>query len=285
MKTLSIAMAVALTSGAAQAGSVFEVPINGGIARILLDDNCQESVCASVSWTEIDKRQDRKEQYRKEPAKPSIRLKGAPAANLTSSNPAPASGSNPGPGVSFGATSAPAPAPAPTPISAGPAGSGSSAEPPAMASREPGANVAPPAPGLEPNAVAAIAPPRAAVSANETSEPSPVGEWLVEDGEASVRIEECGNNLCGVVAGAKNWNETDRKNPNPELRNRPIIGMPILLDMKPAKSNRWEGLAYNSKNGQTYTANISLNNSQSLRVEGCVFGGFLCGGQNWTRVN
>jgi uncharacterized protein (DUF2147 family) len=281
MKTLSIAMALALTSGAAQAGSVFEVPINGGIARILLDDNCQESVCASVSWTEIDRRQDRKDQFRKEHAKPSTRLKGAPAASLTSSDPAPASGSPTGPGGSFGATSAPAPAP----IGAGPAGSGSNAEPPAMASREPDANVAPPAPVLEPNAVAAIAPPQPAVSAIEASEPSPVGEWLVEDGEASIRIEKCGNNLCGVVAGAKNWNETDRKNPNPELRNRPIIGIPILLDMKPTKSNRWEGRAYNSKNGQTYTANISLNNSQSLRVEGCVFGGFVCGGQNWTRVN
>jgi uncharacterized protein (DUF2147 family) len=281
MKTLSIAMALALTSGAAQAGSVFEVPINGGIARILLDDNCQESICASVSWTENDRYQDRKERYRKEPAKPTVRLKRAPAANLTSSDPTPPSGSTAGPGVSSGATSAPAPAT----IGAGPAGSGSNAEPPAMASREPAANVAPPAPVLEPNAVAAIAPPQAAVSAIEASETSPVGEWLVEDGEASIRIEECGNNLCGVVSGAKNWNETDSKNPNPELRNRPIIGMPILLDMRPAKSNRWEGRAYNSKNGQTYTANMSLNNSQSLRVEGCVFGGFLCGGQNWTRVN
>jgi uncharacterized protein (DUF2147 family) len=278
MKTLSIAMTLALTSGAAQAGSVFEVPINGGIARILLDDNCQESMCASVSWTEIDRRQVRKERFRMEFAKPTTRLKRAPAANLTSSDPAPASGSTTGPGVSFGATSAPAPAP-------GPAGSGSNAEPRAMASREPAANVAPPAPVLEPNAVAAIAPPQAAVSAIEASEPSPVGEWLVEDGEASIRIEECGNNLCGVVSGAKNWNETDSKNPNPELRNRPIIGTPILLEMKPAKSNRWEGRAYNSKNGQTYTANISLNNPQSLRVEGCVFGGFVCGGQNWTRVN
>jgi uncharacterized protein (DUF2147 family) len=278
MKTLSIAMTLALTSGAAQAGSVFEVPINGGIARVLLDDNCQESMCASVSWTEIDRRQVRKERFRMEFAKPTARLKRAPAANLTSSDPAPASGSTTGPGVSFGATSAPAPAP-------GPAGSGSNAEPRAMARREPAANVAPPAPVLEPNAVAAIAPPQAAVSAIEASEPSPVGEWLVEDGEASIRIEECGNNLCGVVSGAKNWNETDSKNPNPELRNRPIIGTPILLDMKPAKSNRWEGRAYNSKNGQTYTANISLNNPQSLRVEGCVFGGFVCGGQNWTRVN
>ena len=207
MKTLSIAMALALTSGAAQAGSVFEVPINGGIARILLDDNCQESICASVSWTENDRYQDRKERYRKEPAKPTVRLKRAPAANLTSSDPTPPSGSTAGPGVSSGATSAPAPAT----IGAGPAGSGSNAEPPAMASREPAANVAPPAPVLEPNAVAAIAPPQAAVSAIEASETSPVGEWLVEDGEASIRIEECGNNLCGVVSGAKNWNATDSR--------------------------------------------------------------------------
>jgi len=281
MKTLSIAMALALTSGAAQASSVFEVPINGGIARILLDDNCPESVCASVSWTEIDRRQDRKEHFRKEPAKPSTKLKRAPAANLTSSAPAPASGGTTGPGGSFGAASAPAPAP----IGGGPVGSGSNAEPPAMASHEPDVNVAPPAAVLEPNAVAAIAPPRAAVSTIEASEPSPIGEWQVEDGEASIRIEECGNNLCGVVSGAKDWNETDRNNPKPELRNRPIIGMPILLDMKPVKSNRWEGRAYNAKNGQTYSASITLNNSQSLRVEGCVFGGLLCGGQNWTRVN
>jgi hypothetical protein len=98
MKTLGFAMALALTGGAAQAGSVFEVPINGGITRIQLDDNCQEkSVCASVSWTEIARRQDLKEHYRKEPAKPtnSTRLEGAPAANLTSSDPTPASGSEP----------------------------------------------------------------------------------------------------------------------------------------------------------------------------------------------
>jgi len=283
MKTLGFAMALALTGGAAQAGSVFEIPINGGITRIQLDDNCQEkSVCASVSWTE-DRRQDLKEHYRKEPAKPtnSTRLEGAPAANLTSSDPTPASGSATGSGISFGATSAPAP----TPTGESPAGSRSNAEPPATASREPNSNVVPPAPVLKPNTVAAIAPPQPAVSAIKASATSPLGEWLVEGGEARVRIEECGSNLCGVVSGAKNSNETDRKNPNPELRNRPIIGMPVLLDMKPAKSNRWDGRIYNSKNGQTYTANISMNNPQTLRVEGCAFGGLICGGQNWARVN
>ncbi|MGH6846244.1 MAG: DUF2147 domain-containing protein [Methylocella sp.] len=280
MKTLGFALALALTGGAAQAGTVFEVPINGGIARIQLDDNCKWPVCASVSWTENARRQDRKEQYRKEPAKPSTSLKAEPPAKLMSSDPAPALGSTK-PSVSSVAPSAPTPAP----TVAGPADSGPNPEPPAMASHEPDANDAPAAPVPEHDTAAIIAPPQPPVSAVKASATSPVGEWMVEDGEARIRIEECGKNLCGVVSGAKNPNETDRKNPNPELRNRPIIGMPVLLDMKPANHNRWEGRIYNAKNGQTYTADISWTDPQNLRVEGCAFGGFICGGQNWTRVN
>jgi hypothetical protein len=58
--------------------------------------------------------------------------------------------------------------------------------------------------------------------------------------------------------------------------------MPILLDMTLTKPNRWEGQVYNSQNGKTYSANISLSDPNTLRIQGCVFG-FLCGGENWTR--
>ena len=59
--------------------------------------------------------------------------------------------------------------------------------------------------------------------------------------------------------------------------------MPILLDMTPTKPNKWDGQVYNSKNGKTYSANISLFDPNTLRIQGCVLG-FLCGGENWTRV-
>ncbi|MGH6834349.1 MAG: DUF2147 domain-containing protein [Methylocella sp.] len=273
-------MAFALTGGTVQAGSVFEVPINGGIARIQLDDNCQWSMCASVSWTENDRRRDRKEQYRKEPAKPSTRLKAEPPAKLTSSDPAPALGSPTKPSVSSVAPSAATSAP----TRAAPADSGLNTDPTAMASHQPDANDVAAAPVPHHDTVAIIAPPRSPVSAGNASATSPVGEWLVEDGKARIHIEECGENLCGVVSDANNSNETDRNNPNPELRNRLIIGMPVLLDMKPVNHNRWEGRIYNAQDGQTYIADISLNDPQNLRVEGCVFGGLICGGQNWTRV-
>ena len=98
-----------------------------------------------------------------------------------------------------------------------------------------------------------------------------------------MRIAPCGQALCGVVAGG-NPNDTDRHNPDPAKRNRPVDGMTVLIDMKPAKNNHWEGEIYNVKNGKTYASNISLKSADVLRVEGCLFGGWFCGGQDWTRA-
>jgi Uncharacterized protein conserved in bacteria (DUF2147) len=53
--------------------------------------------------------------------------------------------------------------------------------------------------------------------------------------------------------------------------------------MKPTKPNLWEGEVYNAENGKTYTSKVSLTSPDVLRIEGCVLG-FLCGGENWTRV-
>jgi len=58
--------------------------------------------------------------------------------------------------------------------------------------------------------------------------------------------------------------------------------MPILLGMTPSKENRWDGQIYNSEDGHTYSANITMVDPNTLRVQGC-FLGFLCGGENWTR--
>jgi uncharacterized protein (DUF2147 family) len=163
----------------------------------------------------------------------------------------------------FAAPSAAPSIPAPTQASAG-----------VIPSPEPQARVQP----TPPARTAALPTPQPAAAAG------PVGEWIVEDGVGRVRIEECGRALCGVVSSAKDPNDTDRKNPDPKKRKRPIIGMPVLLDMQPTRENRWQGEVYNVRDGQTYTANMSMRNPTTLRIEGCVMGGMFCGGQNWKRV-
>jgi uncharacterized protein (DUF2147 family) len=125
---------------------------------------------------------------------------------------------------------------------------------------------------------------RAPNSASQPSSTSPVGEWLIEDKTAQVRIQACGPNMCGYVSHAKNQNDTDRKNPDPALRGRPMIGVKVLLDMKPSAGG-WDGNVYNAQDGKTYAAHIDMPDANTLRVEGCGLGGLVCGGQNWTRVD
>jgi uncharacterized protein (DUF2147 family) len=111
------------------------------------------------------------------------------------------------------------------------------------------------------------------------------GDWLVEDGTAKIRIENCSGALWGFVAWEKSPGGKDTENPDPAKRDRPTLGLPILLNMQPATNSpgRWDGEVYNAQNGKTYTSHIALTNTDTLRIEGCVLG-FLCGGQNWTRA-
>ena len=118
----------------------------------------------------------------------------------------------------------------------------------------------------------------------------PIGEWLVKDGYAHVRIENCSGALWGVITWEAKPGGRDNENPDPALRGRPVLGMPILLDMKEktvndwgTKEQRWVGHVYNSENGKTYDANVVLENADTLKVQGCVL--FICKTKIWTRKN
>ncbi|HWF93718.1 MAG TPA: DUF2147 domain-containing protein [Xanthobacteraceae bacterium] len=116
------------------------------------------------------------------------------------------------------------------------------------------------------------------------------GVWRVEDQTGEIEIADCTGLLWGIVV----WERTpgrDTENPDPALRGRPTLGMPILLGMRPVVEPHaegpqtiWRGQIYNSRNGKTYDASIKPVDADTLHLEGCVLGGLFCGGQNWTRV-
>ena len=98
---------------------------------------------------------------------------------------------------------------------------------------------------------------------------SPLGVWLTEEKEGKVRIEQCGSNLCGYSVDAKS-------NQN---------GEQVLINMRPGKDQKWSGRILDPNTGSTYDSTIALKGPDSLRVQGCAFGGMFCGGQTWSRVN
>jgi uncharacterized protein (DUF2147 family) len=122
----------------------------------------------------------------------------------------------------------------------------------------------------------------AALVFTQPASADPTGDWLVADGVAHIRIADCDGRMWGIVSWAHEHG-VDQHNPDPAKRSRSTLGMPIILGMQPAQANRWEGEIYNAENGKTYSGRIILTGPDTLRIEGCVLG-FLCGGQNWTRL-
>lgn len=110
--------------------------------------------------------------------------------------------------------------------------------------------------------IAAVEPAPAA-AAPVAAEASPVGIWSTQDNKGNVRVEQCGQNLCGYAADT---------------------GVKILINMKPSNS-KWTGQIHDPESGRTYSSTIALKGANTLRVQGCAFGGMFCGGQTWKRIS
>ncbi len=132
--------------------------------------------------------------------------------------------------------------------------------------------------------------------------PSVMGTWLTASGIAQVRIGPCpdpaNGPICGLVFGLINAKgpdgnavapdmATDYRNPDPALRIRKVIGMPLIWGFKKTSDpNAFEdGHIYNGENGKTYNANISLQPDGKLRLRGYVGTPMFGETQLWTRVN
>jgi len=81
----------------------------------------------------------------------------------------------------------------------------------------------------------------------------PRGLWLAQDG-ARVRVGPCGAALCATIAAPKSqvdpqtgqpW--TDKNNPDPAMRNRSLVGVPVLYSLMPDGPGRWSGRLYRPK--------------------------------------
>jgi len=118
----------------------------------------------------------------------------------------------------------------------------------------------------------------------------PEGIWSMSNGKVTVKVDDCGGNLCAHIVGLKEpiskidgKPKVDRENPDPAKRKRPLIGLSILIGMKPAGDNLWKGAIYNPDDGRTYSATVRYE-GQNMKVKGCV-GGVFCKTNTFVRSN
>ncbi len=120
---------------------------------------------------------------------------------------------------------------------------------------------------------------------------APEGTWLSQDGGTKVRLSDCGGKLCGSVVWlhepidrSTGKPKTDKRNPDPAKRARPLIGLQVVNGLAPSGPNKWSGLIYNADDGRTYRASFKVQSESTAKVEGCVLM-VLCKGNTWTRSN
>ena len=118
-----------------------------------------------------------------------------------------------------------------------------------------------------------------------------MGEWMTQGGGARVKIAPCASDAakaCGAIVSMKNAKDKagnpqkDVNNPDASLRGRPLIGLLMIRDFKPAGPGKWTGgKIYDPGGGKTYGSKLTANANGTLKVEGCI--GPICQAQTWTR--
>jgi uncharacterized protein (DUF2147 family) len=106
------------------------------------------------------------------------------------------------------------------------------------------------------------------------------GLWRTPKGTATVRIAQCGTQLCGRMVDASE--KVQRKAAKQGAPN--IVGRTVLNSIRQTGPNRWKSQVFVPKLGRHVGGNLTLNGRNQLTVQGCV-AGILCKSQAWVRVS
>lgn len=127
-----------------------------------------------------------------------------------------------------------------------------------------------------------------------------VGTWITQQ-LTEVTIEPCEAGYCGYITkivvpqevldqygeeeikalGEENF--FDYLNKDPELRERPILGLELLTLTTKTGPERYDGTIYNPQDGETYEGFIEVTGPDTVELTGCVFFNRICRGEEWTR--
>ncbi|WP_034961562.1 DUF2147 domain-containing protein [Erythrobacter longus] len=112
------------------------------------------------------------------------------------------------------------------------------------------------------------------------------GRWVTQDRDAVVEIKQCGNVTCGriarfLVTPPDGADQRDINNPDANLRQRKLLGLPILTQFR-EDGSKWRGRIYDPNNGKSYRSVIQRKGANTIEVSGCI--GPFCQTQTWRRA-
>jgi uncharacterized protein (DUF2147 family) len=129
---------------------------------------------------------------------------------------------------------------------------------------------------LAPSAPAAPAPPTV-----PAAQASPViGSWKNPKGTVIVRTDSCGANLCGTVV----WASPDAIADARDGGTGRLVGTQLLHQYHLDRPGHWTGDVYVPNMGRSFYSTIVQKGPNRLVIAGCIFHGFICRHQEWSRI-
>lgn len=101
------------------------------------------------------------------------------------------------------------------------------------------------------------------------------GLWFNEEKEGKIQFFEQDGKLYGKIVWLKEPKEngkdkTDKNNPKPELRNKPVVGLVFLSGFEKDGKNWKNGEIYDPKSGKTYSSTIKWAGEKQLNIRGFI---------------
>ncbi len=97
------------------------------------------------------------------------------------------------------------------------------------------------------------------------------GQWARGDGNARVKIEPCGQNICAVNTWIKPGTPKEK------------AGDRLVMTIKPEADGIYSGSAFDPQRDLSYNITVTVNGDK-MTTKGCVVAGLLCKGIDWTRM-
>ena len=114
------------------------------------------------------------------------------------------------------------------------------------------------------------------------------GTWLSGDGDGLIAVQVNGSQISATILGSPNdaadRPKTDTRNPDPALRQRPLLGLEIFSGFHYDGDGRWSGgQIYDPNSGKTYRCKLKLVDRNTLSVRGFIGISLLGRTETWRR--
>jgi uncharacterized protein (DUF2147 family) len=117
-----------------------------------------------------------------------------------------------------------------------------------------------------------------------------LGKWINSSGEAHIDISKKGDKFFGKIVwlkapkDEKGQAKLDVKNPEANLKTRPILGLEMLKDFVYDDGKWVDGKIYDPKTGKTYSCNMNIKSNGDLNVRGYIGISLIGRSDTWKRA-